>query len=105
MDLAFATPPKLIPLIDQINVFEKSTVPLMCSLNVGSNIDFEWTHNGVKLTANSNIQIENSSKYSVLTLQNVQRTHAGVYECRVSNSEGEFDITKTQINVKGILIF
>ena len=98
----FATPPKLIPLIDHIDVLEKSTVPLICSLLVGSDINFEWTLNDLKLTNNSNTLIENSPKYSLLTLQNVQKIHGGVYKCRASNSFKEFDVTKTQINIKGI---
>lgn len=102
-NLASAFGLRLSPLNRNNDVFENVTYVLTCSLVSGfTDLPvFEWTHNGHKLTNNSNIHLENSAKFSLLTFRNIQRQQAGLFECRVTNSLGEFDVTQTQVNVQG----
>lgn len=108
--LAYANPVKLMPLNSYINLVENMSYPITCAVLAGSQISFDWNHNGIKLTNSSDIQIENTAKFSSLTFKNVKRQHSGIYECQASNSFGQSDRTKTQINVHGkrivlILVF
>lgn len=98
----FASSPKLMPLNKHIDLLKNITYTLTCALLSGSQIHFKWSHNNVELIENTDFKIDNFLKYSTLTLKNVQQFHGGVYECRASNLAGEFDVTKTQINIKGI---
>src|SRR5699024_5307892 len=75
----FAHPPKLTPFVDHIDLVENQTYVLACSLRSGSHITFEWTHSNAKLTSDSDISIETSSKFSVLTFKNAKRQHSGEY--------------------------
>lgn len=98
----FAIPPKLLPLIDRVNLPMNTTLPLICNLISDVDASFEWSHNGYKLSNSSDFAIDNTLKFSLLTIKNANRQHVGTIECRVSNSLGEFDTTQTQINVQGI---
>lgn len=100
----FSSSPKLMPLISSIDLSKNMTYLLVCNLASGFNIKFDWTHNSIKLINDSNVQIDNSAKFSSLTFRNVQQENAGQYECRATNSFGEFDIIRTKINVNGKLL-
>ena len=102
-----ANPPKLLPLNNHYDLVENITFPLTCSLlsDGGQSTSFQWTANGVQLENSSDFRIEGSSpKFSLLTICNVQRSHAGLYECRAVNRFGETDVTRTKINVQGMVI-
>lgn len=92
---------KLMPFASQIELIENQTFPLACTLLSNSQITFEWFFNGAKVVNSSNIQLENSAKFSFLTIQNVQRSHSGILECRVKDLSGSTSSTKTKIIVKG----
>lgn len=102
--LTLSTLPKLMPQISSIDLSENMTYMLVCNLASGSNIIFDWTHNGIKLVNGSNIKIDNSNKISSLTFKNVKQENAGLYECRATNSIGKFDFFRTKINVHGKLL-
>lgn len=97
-----ANTPKLIPLIDHVDLVENLTYPLACTLFSGTEVTFQWSHNGIKLTNSTEVNIESTPKYSFLTFRNIKYSHAGNYECRVTNSLGQFDVIKTRITVKGL---
>lgn len=97
----FSSSPKLLQFQSQIYLFENMTFQLSCSLVSGHNISFEWNYNKQKLINNSNIKIESFAKLSSLTFQSVQKEHSGTYECRAINVNGQYDVTKTRINVQG----
>lgn len=102
-----ASPPKLLPLNNHYDLVENITFPLTCSLlsDDGQSTTFSWFANGVQLKDDSNYRIDSSSpKFSFLTIPFVQRLHSGLYECRAVNSFGESDVTRTKINVQGIVI-
>ena len=103
ISIVFASPPRLLPFNNHFDLVETISFPLTCSLLSGDGqISFTWTHNGVQLESNSDYRIDStSSKLSFLTIHNLQRQHAGTYECRVVNSFGETDLTRTKINVQG----
>ena len=103
ISLTFASPPKLLQLPSHFDLVENISFPLTCSLLSGDGqITFSWSHNGVQLENSSDYRIDSSSlKLSFLTLPNVQRKHAGQYECRAANIFGEDDLTRTKINVQG----
>lgn len=108
--LIYASPIRLMPLNSHIDLVENMSYPITCAVLSGSQISFDWNHNGITLTNSSDIHIENTAKFSLLTFKNVKRQHSGIYECQASNSFGQSDQTKTQINVQGktfalILIF
>src|SRR5690625_2586950 len=96
-----ANPPILLPFPENLNLRANETFYLSCGLVTGSEISFEWTHNGVKLVNSSNVLIESSSKFSSLTFPNVHPYHSGHYECRATNSHGESTVTKTRIHIQG----
>lgn len=96
-----ASVPKLVQFTAIVDLGVNDTFVLACNLRTGSNIIFEWTHNGVKLSNSSSVKLDNSPRFSLLTFRNIQRQHAGKYKCRVSNLAGESDATTTQINVQG----
>lgn len=100
----FSNSPKLLPQISSIDLSENMTYMLVCNLGSGSDIIFDWTHNGIKLINDSYVRIDNSAKISSLTFRNVQQENAGQYECRATNSFGEYDIIRTKINVHGKLL-
>lgn len=97
------SPPKLLPIQNTINLAENMTFTLFCSLLSGSDIHFEWMHNNSKLSNNSQHKLENLPELSLLKFQSIQKHHSGFYECRATNSIGQFDIIKTTINVQGNL--
>ncbi len=108
VSVAFSSPPKLVQLHAHYDLVENITFPLTCSLlsDGGQSTAFQWTFNGVQLENSSDYRIDSlSSKFSLLTISFVQRRHSGFYECRVVNSYGEADVTKTKINVQGIVVF
>lgn len=96
-----ASAPKLMQFNTIIDLGVNDTFVLACNLRTGSNIIFEWTHNGVNLSNSTSVKLDNSPRFSLLTFRNIQRQHAGKYKCRVSNLVGESDATTTQINVQG----
>ena len=106
VSVALASPPKLVQLHAHYDLVENITFPLTCSLlsDGGHSTAFQWTLNGIQLENSSNYRIDSSSsKFSFLTIPFVQRRHSGLYECRALNSFGESDVTKTKINVQGIV--
>lgn len=94
-------PLKIMPQISKLNLPENSKVPLTCSLISGLHVNFEWMQNGIKLSNNSDFSIENFLTYSMLTIKKLKQEHTGAFECKVTNSLGEFDTSITQINVQG----
>ena len=102
----FASLPKLVPLSSHYDLVENITFPLTCVLlsDDGQSTTFSWTANGVQLKDGSDYRIDSSSsKLSFLTIPKLQRRHSGLYECRAVNSLGESDVTRTKINVQGIV--
>ena len=99
----FAIAPKLLPFNSHFDLIENSTFPLTCGLFLGEGqISFQWSHNGVQLENSTSIRIDSSSsQFSLLTIRNLQQIHSGLYECRVVNSLGEADVTRTKIAVQG----
>lgn len=93
------SPLKIMPLNEKIDLVENMTYSLGCYLISGlpEKVKFEWIYNGFKMSNSPVIHIENSQ----VTFKKVHRSHAGRYECKVSNDEQQFDETHTQINVKG----
>ena len=100
----FASPPKLFQLPSNYDLVENNSFALTCNLlsDGGKSTTFQWLANGVQLENSSDFRIDSSSsKISFLTIHNLQRQHAGTYECRAVNSFGESDVTRTRINVQG----
>ena len=103
----FASPPKLFQLPSNYDLVENNSFALTCNLlsDGGQSTTFQWLANSVQLENSSDFRIDSSlSKISFLTIHNLQRQHAGTYECRVVNSFGEADVTKTRINVQGNVV-
>lgn len=92
---------KLMPFASQTELIENQTFPLACTVVTGSKATYEWILNGAKLVNSSNIQLDNSAKFSFLTIRNVQRSHSGILECHVQDLSGSISSTKTKIIVKG----
>ena len=99
-----SAPPKLMPFNDRIELVENVTYVLTCLLQSSGSQStaFEWTHNEHKLTENPDVQLDNSPKFSLLTLRNVRPQIAGHFECHAHNSDGS-DRAKTTIVVNGLL--
>ena len=99
-----AYPPKLLPFNSYYDLTENNFFTLTCNLlsDGGQSTTFQWFSNGIQIENSSDFRIDSSSpKLSFLTIHNLQRQHAGTYECRVVNSFGEADVTRTKINVQG----
>ena len=104
ISIVSASPPKLLPFQSHFDLVENISFVLPCTLlsDGGQSTTFQWTVNGVQLENSSDNRIDtSSSKLSFLTIHNLQRQHAGTYECRAVNSFGEADVTRTRINVQG----
>ena len=92
--------PKLVPLQKRFELVDKSTFSALCSLASGSSVFFEWMKDGHKLSTNTNIRIENTDDYSVLSIKNLAITDSGIYECIAKNPHGSTS-TSTQLVIKG----
>jgi len=61
-------------------VATNSTVILMCTSSISSNVMFLWTHNGISINGSSA-----NSDTSILTITSVRNSDAGSYVCTVSS--------------------
>ena len=105
--VVFASPPKLLPFNSHYNLTENNSFALTCNLlsDGDQSTTFQWFSNGIQIENNSDFRIDSSSpKLSFLTIHNLQRQHAGTYECRAVNSFGQADVTRTRINVQGNVV-
>jgi len=57
-----------------------STVNLMCTSSVSSNVIFSWSHNGTSINESST-----TGDTSILTITSVRNSNAGSYVCTVSS--------------------
>ena len=57
-----------------------STVNIMCTSSLSSNVIFSWTHNGRSISGSST-----TSDTSILTITSVRHSDAGSYVCTVSS--------------------
>ena len=92
--------PKLVPLQKRFELVDKSTFSALCSLASGSSVFFEWMKDGHKLSTNTNIRIDNTDHYSLLSIKNLAITDSGIYECIAKNPHGSTS-TSTQLVIKG----
>ena len=72
-----------------------STVTLQVTAEgIPSNITYIWTKDGVVIPG----EVTNT-----LTINGISVTDIGIYECTPSNSEGSFNTSIIQVDVRGIL--
>ena len=57
-----------------------STVNIMCTSSLSSNVIFSWTHNGRSISGSST-----TGDTSILTITSVRHSDAGSYVCTVSS--------------------
>lgn len=64
-------------------------------------ITFEWTKNGNKLFTDrtSNIKLESTEKFSLLTINRLTGIDSGAYTCIARNVYG-YDLTSTKLHVQ-----
>ena len=67
---------------------------------------FEWSKNGQPIRPGPDVKyrIENSKKFSTLSIEKVERSDTGNYSCLAKNGVGS-DSQNVQLNVKGNLSF
>ena len=73
---------------EDANVPHNVTVSLCCEAIGGSNITFKWIKNNNTVTLNSN-------NYGNLTIERVQQSDEGVYQCEAVNERGEVALSES----------
>lgn len=102
-----SVPPRIAPFdfgSEPANMEE--TVSVTCILSSGDQpIDIEWLFNDYGLSSYSGVTVlKGSKRTSVLTIENVQARHAGLYTCRARNLADSVNYTANLI-VNGTLLF
>lgn len=72
----------------------------MCKAKFGRDVQFSWTKDGMMLKADGRIEISNSKKVSVLSIESVSVTDRGSYTCVATNTLSE-DRQNTSLAVEG----
>jgi hypothetical protein len=72
---------------------ESETVVLFCSVQGLEPITFEWFKDDVALNWGQQINNQNRNKIGKITIANVSKADAGVYECKVRNKRGSVTTT------------
>ena len=81
---------------------ENSTYLLTCNLFSGAKpIFFEWNKNGQKFSGTTNVRMENTNHYSLLTMTGLTAADSATYECIAKNAYGTAS-TSTQFVIKGL---
>ena len=94
--------PKLAPFQKVVEFLENSTYLLTCNLFSGTKpIFFEWNKNGQKFSGTTNVRMENTNHYSLLTMTGLTSADSGNYECIAKNAYGSASTT-TQFVIKGL---
>uniref|UniRef100_T1IV47 Down syndrome cell adhesion molecule-like protein Dscam2 n=1 Tax=Strigamia maritima TaxID=126957 RepID=T1IV47_STRMM len=81
--------PKITPFSFPQNVFEgRSFIRLSCVVHQGDlPISFHWLKNGKSINLKNNIAVRIIDDYSsILTIENIEKDHAGNYTCVAGNS-------------------
>ncbi|KAI6186493.1 hypothetical protein M3Y98_00138600 [Aphelenchoides besseyi] len=92
--------PRIIKEIRDVEVAEKKRLQLECRA-LGESISFTWTKDEVELYAETSVMICNEGHSSVLKIENVRPSDAGVYKCKVANSHAELE-TKAKVAVADV---
>ncbi|KAI6213450.1 Immunoglobulin I-set domain protein [Aphelenchoides besseyi] len=92
--------PRIIKEIRDVEVAEKKRLQLECHA-LGESISFTWTKDEVDLYAETSVMICNEGHSSVLTIENVRPSDAGVYKCKIANSHAEVE-TKAKVVVADV---
>ncbi|KAH9529934.1 hypothetical protein DERF_003785 [Dermatophagoides farinae] len=102
LSIVFADEPKLVPLQKIVELLENSTYVLTCNLFSGAKpIFFEWNKNGQKFSGTTNVRMENTNHYSLLTMTSLTAADSATYECIAKNAYGTAS-TSTQFVIKGL---
>lgn len=81
-------------------VQEGEPAAFMCKAKFGRDVQFAWTKDGLMLKANSRMEISNSKKVSVLSIESVSVNDSGSYTCIASNDVSE-ERQYASLTVKG----
>ena len=90
---------RLEPIPSEISK-EGESAAFMCKAKLGRDVQFTWTKDGMMLRPDSRIEISNSKKVSVLSIESVSVSDRGSYTCVASNALSE-DRQNTSLTVKG----
>ena len=96
--------PKLKPHLSHQIQSEGSYFQQFCSVQKGSGpFFFVWYRNGevIKSEPDPNYKIENSKRYSTLTIERIERKDSANYSCSVRNGLGT-DSQNVMLTVEGI---
>ena len=76
-----------------------STVNLMCSSSISSNVTFSWTHNETSISGSST-----TGDTSILTITSVRNSDAGIYMCTVRSGSVSVMSNAATLTVYGMCI-
>ena len=80
--------PSIVVQPKNVNVPHNVSVTLYCEAIGGSNITYKWIKN-------NNTVALNSSNYGNLTIESVQPSDQGVYQCEAMNERGEVALSRS----------
>ena len=99
----FFIAPKLSPQLNTKNQSENTYFQIFCTVVKGSDpLLFEWSKNGDNIkTSEVNYKIDNSKRFSTLSIERLTRKDSANYGCLVSNNYGS-DSQTTLLTVEGM---
>ncbi|RWS18760.1 Down syndrome cell adhesion molecule-like protein 1-like protein, partial [Leptotrombidium deliense] len=89
LNLVFATPPNIMPMLQTITEIEGKPARMMCAAYGEQPLIFEWKKDGQKVSDRTNLKVITNKDDTILQFSSLKLTDSGNYTCVVMNAYGQ----------------